>query len=217
MSPPLTPDADEARRQLTDELNNPAYANVGSWISDQLNKILDWLTGHPESTHALSGGQLAAITLTVLALAAITVWTLLGPLRSERRRHAEVFADEERTAEQLLADAAGLAGAGDWAGATLGVFRAMVRSLSERGIVEEFAGMTAHEAATRAASRLPGLAGRLASAAEVFDTLAYGRRDGTPQQYEAMVALANDAAGARPASLAAASGSAAQVTVESVR
>ena len=33
MSPPLIPDADEARRQLADELANPVYADVQNWIS----------------------------------------------------------------------------------------------------------------------------------------------------------------------------------------
>ncbi len=198
MSPPLTPDADEARRQLTDELSNPVYANVGSWISDQFNKLLDWLAGNPDSSHALSSGQLVAIALTAVGLAAVAAWTLLGPVRRERR-HAEVFSDEERTAEQLRTDAAGLAATGNWAEATLGAFRALVRSLSERGIVEEFAGMTAHEAAGRAAVRLPGQADRLTAAADVFDSLAYGHRNGTAGQYEAMVALAAEVADARPA------------------
>lgn len=217
MSPPLTPDADEARRQLADELSNPIYANVGSWISDQFNKLLEWLTGNPDSSHALDSGQLVAITLTVVGLAAIAVWTFLGPLRTERRRRSELFSDEERTAEQLRTDAAGLAAAGNWAEATLGVFRAMIRSLSESGIVEEFPGMTAHEAAGRAAPRLPGLADRLAAAADVFDALAYGRRAGTAQRYEAMVALAAEVADTRPAPVAEIPSDAPEVSVEAAR
>lgn len=216
MSPPLTPDADEARRQLADELSNPIYANVGSWISDQFRKLLDWLTGNPDSTHALSTGQLTAIALTVVGLAGIAAWSILGPLRRERR-HAEVFSDEERTAEELRTAAAGLAATGQWAEATLGTFRAMIRSLSERGIVDEFAGMTAHEAAGRAASRLPGLAGRLAGAADVFDSLAYGRRDGTAFQYEAMLALAAEVADTRPAPAADTPATDPGVSVEAVR
>ena len=62
MSPPLTPDADEARRQLTDELNNPAYANVGSWmmrretmgvirqLADGSGSNLSWADGLADGT-----------------------------------------------------------------------------------------------------------------------------------------------------------------------
>ena len=54
MSPPLTPDADEARRQLAEELSNPIYADPQSWIADQFDKLLEWLIGDPSASTALS-------------------------------------------------------------------------------------------------------------------------------------------------------------------
>nr|WP_300144767.1 DUF4129 domain-containing protein [Propionicimonas sp.] len=198
MSPPLTPDADEARRQLADELAKPIYADVQSWISDQLRKLLDWLTGNPDSTGALSSAQLVAIVAVTVGIAAIAIWTFMGPLRTERRRRADVLAAEERTADELRADATRLAAADEWGEATLQLFRALIRSLSERAVIDEFPGMTADEAVGRAVPRLPGLADRLVRAAGVFDALAYGRRPGTPAQYREMLALDTDAAGARP-------------------
>lgn len=56
MSPPLIPHADEARRQLADELANPIYADVQNWISDQFHKLLDWLVGDPSPAGSLSSG-----------------------------------------------------------------------------------------------------------------------------------------------------------------
>jgi hypothetical protein len=200
MSPPLTPDADEARRQLAEELSKPIYTDVQNWLSDQFHKLLDWLAGDRQATGTLSSGQLAAVGLGIAVIAAVAIWAVMGPLRTERRRRtAAVLADEERTAAQLRADAAALAASDAWGEATVQLFRALVRSLGERAVIEETPGMTAHEAAGRAGVRLPGLAERLARGADVFDALAYGRRPGSRGQYESMRALDDEVAAARPA------------------
>lgn len=205
MSPPLTPGADEARQQLSDELSKPIYADVRNWFSDQLQKLLDWLTGDQQPSDTLSSGQLTAIVVIVLAVAAVAVWTFLGPVRTERRRNrTAVLADEERTAQQLRDDAARLAAADEWGQATIQLFRAQVASLGERGIIEDTSGLTAREAGAQAGVRLPDLAPGLAEGAQVFDGLAYGRRPGSGRQYEAMLALDAAVSQARPAPLAGA-------------
>lgn len=198
MSPPLTPDADEAHRQLAEELSNPIYADPQSWIQDQFRKLLDWLTGDPSSSTALSESQLITLVVSVVAIAAVALWLFMGPLRSERRRTAELLTDEDRNATDLRADAARLASAREWTAATLQLFRALVRSLDERAIIEESPGMTATEAAGRAAPRLPSLADRLSRAATVFDALAYGHRNGSAAQYQEMLDLDDEVARARP-------------------
>lgn len=217
MSPPLVPDADEARRQLADELANPIYADVQNWIADQFDKLLDWLVGDPSPAGSLSSGQLTALVITLVGIAAVAIWISTGGVRAERRQRGAVFADEERTADQLRTDAARLAAADDWSAATVELFRAMIRSLGERAIVEEFGGMTAHEAAAQAAPRLPGLAGRVTGAAEVFDALAYGHRSGSARQYQEMRELDAEAARTRPVLPAMGTGKPAAVVVESVR
>jgi hypothetical protein len=203
VSPPLTPGADEARQQLSDELSKPVYTDLRNWLSDQFERFFDWLTGDQQSTNALSSGQLTAIVVTVVLLAAVAVWTFLGPVRTERRRNqTAVLADEERTAQQLRDDAARLAAADEWGQATIQLFRALVASLGERRVIEDTTGLTAHEAAEQAGVRLPGLASGLTEGARVFDGLAYGRRPGSRQQYEAMLALDVALSQARPAPLA---------------
>ena len=112
-----------------------------------------------------------------------------GPLRTERRRRA-VFAEAtDQDAAGLRAQAVQLAEAADWDAAVLALFRALVRSLSERGIIAEFPGMTAREASSRAAERLPDLAERLTRAATVFDSVAYGHNPGSAEQYRDLLAL----------------------------
>jgi Domain of unknown function (DUF4129) len=217
MSPPLIPDADEARRQLADELANPIYADVQNWISDQFRKLLDWLVGDPSPAGSLSSGQLTALVITLVGLAAVAIWLSTGGLRAEHRLRGAVFADEERTADQLRTDAARLAAADEWASATVELFRALIRSLGERAIIEEFGGMTAHEAAAQAAPRLPGLADPITAAADVFDALAYGHRSGSARQYQEMLDLDAEVARTRPVLPAEVADGPSAVVVESVR
>lgn len=199
MSPPLTPDADEARRLLENELARPEYHDPGNWIRDQLQRLIDWLTSGPDGVTTMSDGQVAALIIGAVILVGAVIWLVMGPLRADRRRKpGAVLDDEERSAADLLEDARLLAGSDDWGRATLQAYRALVRSLAERAIIDESPGMTAHEAAGRAAPRLPSLAPALAEAADVFDALAYGHRPGSHSQYEAMLALHAEAAATLP-------------------
>lgn len=217
MSPPLTPDADQARRLLENELAKPEYRDPGNWIRDQLQRLLDWLTSGPDNVTTMSDGQLAALIIGAVILAGALIWLVMGPLRADRRRKpGAVLDDEERSAADLLQDARLLAGSDDWSQATLQAYRAMVRSLAERAIIDESPGMTAHEAATRAAPRLPSLASALANGADVFDALAYGHRPGSRSQYETMLALHDQVAATSP-TLPAMTEPEAPVTVEAAQ
>lgn len=203
MSPPLTPSADEARRMLAGELSKPIYADARNWLWDQLNKLLDWLQNTPDpSTTPVSGGTGLWIGFGIAAVLAVVIWALMGPLRAERRTRPQLFGDEELTATDLRGRASELAAASQWGPALIELFRAMIRSLSERAIIEEFAGMTADEASALAAVRLPELAGRLTQAANDFDAIAYGDQPGTLAQYQRLVELDAEVAQTRPAPLA---------------
>jgi hypothetical protein len=196
---PLSPDADQARRLLADELAKPEYLDPGNWLRDELQRLLEWITRGPDTHSALSDPQLVAIVLGVVALVAVVGWAVMGPVRAERRRRAvPVLSEEDRTAAELRVDAERLAALGDWGPATLQLYRALVRGLGERGVISESPGMTAHEAAGRAAERLPGLADGLEAGAAVFDGLAYGDRPGSRQQYDTIASLLDAAAAARP-------------------
>ena len=65
-----------------------------------------------------------------------------------------------------------------------------MRDLEERTLLDVATGMTAHEAAHRAASSFPDLRGRLQRAADAFDTAAYSVRTAGPKQAEDLLRLA---------------------------
>lgn len=206
MSPPLTPDADEARRQLAEELSKPIYLDPTNWVSDLWNRLLDWLSDNspPVSDTGLSTGQIAGIVLVVVVLAGIIAYSTLGaPGRRRRAKDGALFGDELRSAAEVRSDATAAAAAGDWTSASLAIFRAMIRTLSERGTIEEFGGMTAHEATELAAARLPDFTTRLGAAADVFDSLAYGRGTASPADYEQLAALDVEVCAAVPNPLVA--------------
>ena len=190
MSPPLTPSADEARRQLAHELSNPVYTDPESWIEELYKRLIDWLTGNTPVSGPLSNGQLTALIVTAVILIAVVVWALLGPVRSRSRGRANaLFDDDERTADQVRAEAEALAGSQQWSAAYLALFRAMIRTLAERGVITEFAGMTAQEAADLAGERLADFSEQLTVAAGVFDSLAYDHGTAQPEQYQRLAAL----------------------------
>jgi hypothetical protein len=198
MSPPLTPTADEARRQLQEEVLKPEYLQVQEWWNQLLDRLVDWL-GVRTLTAALNAPTAVGVVVAVVVLAGL-VAILLAIRNSARRRRPEagLMEGEERTATDLRAEAESLAGNGEWATAILQRFRGIVRALSERAIILETPGMTAHEAAAQAAERLPDLAARLGGGADVFDAIAYGGRPGSPERYRAMVELDDAVAAAKP-------------------
>lgn len=174
-----TPDVDgpEGRRLLREELTDPVYSQEPSlleraitWFMEQLSRL--------ELTGAALSPSWATIAL-VAGLVAVVVLALVlaGPVRRVRRgarSSVEVLGDDTRTAAQLRDTADRLAADGRWSEAVLDRFRAVLRSLEERAVLEERPGRTAHEAAVEAGPRFPDDASALASVATLFDDVCYG-------------------------------------------
>ena len=93
-----------------------------------------------------------------------------------------LFAGDDRDSTALTRAADDAADRGDWTTAVVERFRAIIRSLDERGALEDYPGMTAHEAATVAASVVVGHADDLHRAGVLFDAVRYGEIDPTFEQ-----------------------------------
>lgn len=189
---PLTPDAEEARRWAERELADPVYDDSPSFVE----RVTDWLTDVLESLTSLDGvtSRSLASVVVVLAVAAVVALAVLLGGRVRRRRAAArpsaALFDDARTSAALHASADAAAARGDLAAAVLDRYRAIVRSLDERGLLEERAGLTAHEAAELAATALPAHAEGLRRAGELFDAVAYGHAAATTEQDAALRTLA---------------------------
>ncbi|PFG44034.1 uncharacterized protein DUF4129 [Isoptericola jiangsuensis] len=172
---PVDPDRPTATRWLARELSRPEYAQDESLLL----RLVEWLEGLFDGIDAtaVGTGQLAVVVLLVVAVVVGLAWWLAGPVRLRRRRAAAsivVHEDDPRTAAQMRAAADAAAVRDDWTTAVLERFRAVVRELEERVVLDELPGRTAVEAARQAGDRLPDLAGSLRAAATLFDGVCYG-------------------------------------------
>lgn len=176
--PPLTPDADEARAWAQAELEKAIYNTSPSlwqrfldWLGDLWARLID-------ANHQL--GPVLMPVLILLALAVVVGIALLlgGPVRRRRLRRAgasvEVLDDDLRTSAAIRRAADAAAAAGDFATAVLERYRAIVRSLDERAVLEDRQGRTAREAALAAGARLAPCAAGLRRAGDLFDAVCYG-------------------------------------------
>lgn len=181
-SVPVDPDASTARRWARDELADPVYHHGRSL----LERLLDWVDHVLDgigSAHAPTPVAIVSV-LGGVALVVVVAFLVAGPVRRNRRAPGRgrplLDADDRRTAAQLRSAADAAAARGDWSTAVVERFRATVRELEERVILDEQPGRTAHEAVAAACARLPGAAGSLTRAGDVFDEVAYGHRAAGP-------------------------------------
>ncbi|QTE30279.1 DUF4129 domain-containing protein [Pengzhenrongella sicca] len=202
---PVTPDAPTARRWATQELADPVYRQGRSL----LDRFIDWFVSLFDGVEVpglgLPAGVVAAlVVLAVLIVVAVAFW-VAGPVRLARRAasSAVVLGADARSAADLRAAADAQAARGDWPAAVLERFRAIVRGLEERALLDERPGRTAHEAALTAGAVLPAHAGDLARASRLFDDVFYGKAAASPADDAWLRGLDAAAAGTRPAAPAA--------------
>ena len=180
---PATPGAQEAREAAEAELAKPAYHPV----PNLLGRLWRWLVEHLDPTTAIPGIPPLLSGLIVLLVLVTCVVLLVVLLRRFRlvgrsRRAARRLFDDERDARALARAADAAAERGDWDAAVVERFRAIIRSLDERGLIEDYPGMTAHEAAVLGSSALEALGEELTRAAALFDAVRYGEVVSTEEQ-----------------------------------
>jgi hypothetical protein len=198
--PPVVPDAETARRWAVEELARPEYHQQRSLLS----RFLDWVREQFDAVQqgVQLDGALAAVVVTVAVLIALAIaWWVAGPVRrgtaSASASGAVLADDDARTAAQMRAAADAAATRGDWTLAVVERFRAVVRDLEERAVLDERPGRTAHEATLDAGAQLPGVAAPLDAGGRLFDDVAYGGRTATPDDDDALRELTARVAAAR--------------------
>ncbi|WP_448629919.1 DUF4129 domain-containing protein [Cellulomonas soli] len=186
---PVDPDAPTARRWAADELARSEYHRSRSLLS----RLLDWIGRQFDGAPSigLPPWQAALVIVVVLVVVALVAFWVTGPVRVSRaRRTVELLADDDsRTAAQLRAAADAAAARGEHRLAVLERFRALVRSLEERTLLEARPGRTAHEVADEAGRRLPDAATDLVQAGHLFDDVAYGGLAADAEQDRWLTAL----------------------------
>ena len=189
--------ADAARR----ELSKAIYADARPSLPQ---RIIDWVIEHVGRAlgavaQATPGGFVSLVLLVVIvALVVFVVVRRAGLIRRTATAEVPLFIGRARSAAEYRAVADSAAASGDWDEAVRQRFRAIVRSLEERDILEPRAGRTADEAAAEAARSLPSCAAGLRAAARSFDDVAYGKRPRDQTADAALRDLDRELAATRP-------------------
>jgi len=198
LEPPVTPDGPTAQKWAADELANPVYHRS----ENLLVRLLRWLQHLFEGLPSLgvSPGFAALIVVGVLAVVVVVALWVAGPVRRSRaaaRERPVLGHDDRRTAARLRTAADAAAAGGDWSLAVAERFRAVVRDLEERAVLDERPGRTALEVSASAGRVLPGAASALDDGALLFDDVVYGERPAGPADDAAMRAVDQVTRGAR--------------------
>lgn len=199
LAPPLTPDADQARRLLQAELADPIYhRDDPSWLTRALRAVADWLAALFDS----AAGSAANRWVLAVIVALIATGTVLAlrrlPTRRAASRREPLFAAATTSAAEHRRRASAATASGDWEQAVQEYLRAVIRGLEERALIDERPGRTADEAAREAARVLPGCARVLLDGASRFDQVCYGRRPASAQDASALLSLDQAVAAERP-------------------
>lgn len=191
-APRLGPD--EARERILEELAKDEYDDSPGFVAWLLGAIEDWLARMVDGVDGSSATQTVIAVLLALVLAAVVVLVLrrTGLLRRSPALAVDAALDAEPvlSGEELRGAARDAIDAGRTDDGTVLALRALVRDLEERTLLDVATGMTAHEAATRAALTFPDLRGRLQRGAVAFDTAAYSVRSVGGKPAEDMLRLA---------------------------
>ncbi|GIG39655.1 DUF4129 domain-containing protein [Cellulomonas phragmiteti] len=200
---PLEPDPAQARRWLQEELLDPVYHRQESLLQRALAWVVEQLETMPGI--GMSHGAALLVVVAVVVLVVVVALRVAGPVRAtaRRRRSGVLHADDRRTAAQLRDAADAAARAGTWSLAVAERYRAVVRDLEDRGLLDERPGRTAHEAARVAGAALPAHADQLARGGDLFDDVVYGERSATSEDDAALRALDEAVRAARPTAVPA--------------
>jgi Domain of unknown function (DUF4129) len=178
----LNPTPPEARTWLRQELRGPDYQSpwlnsMSRWIVDQLRKIVE------------GAGHLAGLSPVITVLMAIVVIALLVWVLPKVRREpvvavsgGAVLENATITARRYRDQAAQALRDGRYDEAVLDGFRAIAKDTSDRRVLNDAPGRTAHEVSLALASPFPDHADRLSRAADLFDAVRYGHRRASAHQ-----------------------------------
>jgi hypothetical protein len=198
----LSPTPPQAREWLRQELQGPEYQSpwldsVLRWVTDLLSRLLD-------GARNLAGLSPLITALIALAVIALLVW-VLPRVRREPVASVSTGAvlEDLRITSRHYRDLASQAlREGRFDDAVLDGFRAIAKDMSDRRVLDDAPGRTAHEVSLALAPPFPGYAERLAGAADLFDSVRYGHRRANQGQATRIHQLDAELATTRP-SLAA--------------
>ena len=182
---------DEARVRARVELADPSYDADPSLLERAIAWVLEQLGRLVTASAEVSPGTWVGLglLLALLAVAVVVVRRRIGPVARSAGRDDPLFGSRPRSAAEHRAAADDAAARGDWDLAVVERFRAVVRGLEERAVLDARPGRTADEAAREAGAQLTAVAAGLQAGARAFDDVRYGGRPAGRADHERLEAL----------------------------
>lgn len=180
--PGLDPTPDQARDWLERELHRADYQST--WTEAVIRWVLDTLRTLLDGAGRVAGLSPVITVLVALVVIALLVWVLPKVRREPAvaRTGGAVLEDRAITARTYRDLAAEAFRVGRYDDAVLDGFRAIAKDMSDRTLLDDAPGRTAHEVSLALAQPFPDQANRLARAADLFDSVRYGHRRATADQ-----------------------------------
>jgi hypothetical protein len=195
---PVGLDRDEARRRALEELAKAKYGGRPGWVDSAIERAFRLFEkiyalylqslANQQSGGGISWGFVIAVSVLLVALA-LVVWKVGLPRWRARRPDGAVQLDASTPAADYRSTAEDHARAGDWAGAVRDRFRAVVRELETRTILQVRPARTAWEAAYSAVRVVPAAQPALYAGADLFNRVVYGDQPADEAAYQQMVTI----------------------------
>jgi hypothetical protein len=178
----LEPTPPQAREWLKQELQGSDYQS--SWLDSAIRWVTDQLSSLVDGIRSLAGVSPFITVLLAVVMIALLVWVLPRVRREPVAAAPEgaVLKDLTITARLYRDRAAQALRAGRYDDAVLDGFRAIAKDMSDRRVLDDAPGRTAHEVSLAVAPAFPDHADRLARAADLFDSVRYGHRRASADQ-----------------------------------
>jgi Domain of unknown function (DUF4129) len=195
----LDPTPDQARVWLEQELHRSGYQDP--WLDSVLRWIVDHLRALLDGVSNLAGASPVITGLMALVVIALLAWVLPRVRRESVVAPGDgaVLEDLRITPSTYRNRAAKAFEDGRYDDAALDGFRAIAKDMSDRTLLADAPGRTAHEVSLALAQPFPGHADPLAQAANVFDAVRYGHRGATADQATEVQRLDAELVRTRPA------------------
>lgn len=195
--PPLVPSPDDARRQLRQELADPAYQQ--DLLDRMLSALERWFTTRLAEVAEVGPIAVAAALLVLLVLAVAVIALLSRARRTDGpgTRTGPVLTPETVSAAELRRRAERALDEGRHEDAVVEGLRALTVRQVERGALDDVPAATAREVTQRLAARHESLRPRLDGVARTFDAVRYGDAPASADEAGAVLALDDELAVAR--------------------
>ncbi|WP_022868112.1 DUF4129 domain-containing protein [Schaalia vaccimaxillae] len=193
---PITPDSDQARSWLEEELSRAEYSDALSPLTRGIRSFLrffiDLFSGRGGSAPPI---EVVLLIIVAIVLVVMVIVTVLNPVRLARSRRGQaVFDSPDVTVEDAQLARTQALREGRINEAYIWAFRILVLKLSRSDVLVDSPGLTAHEASNHAGALLPEQAIALTHHADLFDEVRYGDGSATAQDLDDLDQLTDQVA-----------------------